>query len=509
MQICYTKTKRRKIMNAKRFLSAALAAVQMSLLLAACGDTTPESNPADDTAAVQETTAPAETNPLTEEEKRALVKDDLPEKKFDGREYTVVTMDDTKADYVVDGENAQLLNDSIYARNRTVIERFNVKLGAVTYADRKKCRAAVQQVFKAGDAAAFDIVAYNMVDNSANAVAGMYHNLYDVPYINFDKPWWGESNMDGLTVNGKAFMALGDLSINTVNNVWAHLYNKDMAEDLNIENLYDVVRRGDWTIDYVKTLARTAYKDVNGDGVRNTGDTFGLGIASTSAFNVYLWSFDNPIISKDAGTPVFTLKTDKAASIFTVITELYSDTVGVIPCIGKDYSSTDHKPEFQSSQLLILAGAFKVLANLAGDSDFSIGILPYPKWDTNQEQYATILGGGSDAIGITLLETGENLEFIGIITEALCAESYKQTVPVYFDVMLKSRYADEPDDAEMIQLIMDSRVSDLGYIYDYWKGAAFWLQDLVKAGNSNFVSHYESKWPAAQTYYEKVLAIFK
>ncbi len=495
-------------MNAKRFLAAALAAVQMSLLLAACGDTTPESNPADDTAAVQETTAPVETAPPTEAEKRAMIADDLPEKNFNGREYTVVTLNDTKTDYVVDGENAQPLNDSVYARNRTVIERYNIKLSAVTYADRKKARAAVQQVFKGGDAGAFDIVSYNMVDNSANAVAGMYHDLYSVPYINFDKPWWGDSNVEDLTVNGKAFMALGDLSINTLTRTYTYLYNKDMATNLNIENLYDVVRRGDWTIDYVKSLAQTAYKDVNGDGIQNEGDNFGHLSKIGSQVNTYIWAFDCKIISKDAGTPVYTIKTDKYPSIVETIVNMYNDDTNYMFTLpSTDSRSTE--VVFANGNYLFATQTFRNLINLAGSADFNIGILPYPKWDTNQEKYLTMLDGGADAIGITLLETGENLEFVGLITEALCAESYKQTVPVYYDVMLKSRYADEPDDAEMIDLVMNGRVYDLGYVYDYWKGAAFWLQDMAKANNPNAMSYMESKWPAAENYYNKVLDIFK
>jgi hypothetical protein len=112
-------------------------------------------------------------------------------------------------------------------------------------------------------------------------------------------------------------------------------------------------------------------------------------------------------------------------------------------------------------------------------------------------------------VGVTLLETGEELEFIGIITEALCAESYKQVYPVYYDIMLKNRYADQPDDAEMIQLVMDGRVYDLGYVYDNWMAAGFWMQNFAQSNNTNVSSYMKKAWPAAQKYYDKVLDLFK
>ena len=170
---------------------------------------------------------------------------------------------------------------------------------------------------------------------------------------------------------------------------------------------------------------------------------------------------------------------------------------------------TSHEVEFANGNMLLLTGGFGKLAEMAGTTDFTIGVLPYPKWDTDQKEYLTMVDGGADTIGITLLETGEELEFIGLITEALCAESYKQVYPVYYDIMLKNRYADQPDDAEMIQLVMDGRVYDLGYVYDNWMAAGFWMQTFAQNNNTNVASYMKKAWPAAQKYYDKVLDLFQ
>ena len=52
-------------------------------------------------------------------------------------------------------------------------------------------------------------------------------------------------------------------------------------------------------IDYVKELIAAAYRDVNGDGVRSSGDILGLSSYAGSDVNTYLWAFGNHIIQKD------------------------------------------------------------------------------------------------------------------------------------------------------------------------------------------------------------------
>jgi len=173
-------------------------------------------------------------------------------------------------------------------------------------------------------------------------------------------------------------------------------------------------------------------------------------------------------------------------------------------------NSKDHIQIFNNGQALLRTGGFGNLPTLVGEVDFEIGVLPYPKWDEEQKEYYSQVGGSAESMGISIVESDEETAIIGLITEALCAESYKQVIPVYYDMMLKNRYADMPDDAEMMDLIVDSRIYDLGFIYDNWQGAGFWMQTLVGANNTNFASFYSSKWPAAEKYYtDKVLALFE
>jgi len=497
----------------KKVLAIILAALQLCFVLAACSNS---NAPADtdpvaesDSKKADETTAAPETEPLTEAEKRALVDDELPDDKtFGGREYTVLTTKSREKLYVVEEQTGVTLDDAIYDRNITVENDYQVKIKDFLLADRHACRAAIQQACSSGDTEAFDLVSYHMVDNSANAVAGLYLNWHDIPYIDFEKPWWSDSNLEDLTINDKCFIALGDVVISAVRGTWCYLVNKDMAKDAGVEDLYQLARDGKWTLDKAGEIIDQVYRDTNANGSPDLGDTFGIAAYIGSPMNTYLWACDNPIIHKDdQGTPQYTLYTDKLPDIVAKVVEMHSVKPGAYKCSGAD--TTSHQKLFESGGSLFLNGTLYDMILRSSVSDFSCGLIPYPKFDEAQTEYYTMIDGGADSMGVALIESGEDVAFIGLITEALCAESYKQVYPVFYDSMLKGRYADMPEDAEMIDIIVNGRVFDIGYIYDNWFGAGFWMQNLVSAGNTNVASYYESRWSSVEDYYDTVLDIFE
>jgi hypothetical protein len=79
-------------------------------------------------------------------------------------------------------------------------------------------------------------------------------------------------------------------------------------------------------------------------------------------------------------------------------------------------------------------------------------------------------------------------------------------LPAYFEVAMKSRTADAPEDAEMLQLIADTRTIGTAYAY----GLTFnnIIADVV--GTSNEISSYLSKQErAASKALDKLIATFE
>lgn len=476
--------------------------------LAGCAENS-ETNSGSDTtvetaAADTETETEAET---TELEARQAISDDLPDNDFSGRDFIVLTSDNSDIEkYIaVDELNGEGVNDAVYSRNLTVAERFNAKVACNFVASYDTCGSMVQKAVTSGDEESFQLIQYHVVSNSGNVLKGMYMNWYDLPHINFDKPWWSDSNENDLTVNGRCYLAMGDFALTTVSYTYCVYYDKDKIKSYpEIEDLYTVVKEGRWTLDYQRKIAEIAYSDTNGDGIEDEDDYYGFYTDAQSNINTYLWSCDNQIFTKNSdGEMVFSYYSEHLLDVYEKCYELLNETVGA--GYKKDHNSGIDK--FAKYGALTANGQLKHAITTLTDFNDEYGILPYPKYDEAQAEYKTMVDGGHEAMAVGKQMT--DLEFIGTMTEVLCAESYKQVLPAFYDVCLKQRYASSAEDAEMIDLCVDSRVFDFGYVYDNWSGVSFLFQDyLASDQHQDITSIYQKREKVVTKYYEKVLDLF-
>ena len=86
-----------------------------------------------------------------------------------------------------------------------------------------------------------------------------------------------------------------------------------------------------------------------------------------------------------------------------------------------------------------------------------------PKLDEQQENYINCCTDMLWAMPKTLV--GDNAERAAVIIEAFQCYNYNHMLPVYFEGALKARIADSPDDAEMMQIIADTRAISFAFTY--------------------------------------------
>lgn len=265
--------------------------------------------------------------------------------------------------------------------------------------------------------------------------------------------------------------------------------------------IYSIVKEGKWTLDKLKTIAEMAYSDKNGNGQMDEDDYYGFTTDRQSNVNAYLWAFGGKIFEKNSnGVMENVYYNDHLVDIFDVIDDLVNNTVGV-------YSDFEHgvgEVMFLKGQTLFTNSALLFALSL-GDYENEYGIVPMPKYDEAQEEYVTMADGAHP--GIAIPKTIEDTEFVGVMLEALAAENYKTVMPAYYDVCLKTRYTSSPNDAEMIDLAVDSCVFDFGYIYDNWSGVSFYPQRILER-NKNITSYYKISEKIVTRYYNQVLAMF-
>ena len=498
----------------RRFFALILALVTvLAAVCTGCSQSTenaqtPTASEADASAAAQpgEENAAAEPEPDDPFASRQAEKDDLPEADFGGRDFIVVGSDEEGFGVYITTEelNGEGVNDAIYKRNLTVEERFNAKTvyyGVDTYGN---VATLIAKTVKAGDGDSFDMIQYHVVSSGGNAAKGYYLNWYDIPNVDFSRNWWSASNVEDLTINGKCFIAMGDFALSTVGRSYVMLYDRDEAKNYQLEDFYAVVKEGRWTLDALQTVCGQVYTDKNGDGVENEGDYYGMGTDLYSNLNTYYWSTGNLIFSRgDSGELEYHYYSEHLVDAYDKCWSLINETAGI-------YTEGKHKAGmrlFSEYGCLLCNAYLDGTISFLADFEHDYGVIPYPKYDEAQEKYRTMVDGNHEAMSV--LVTEPDLEFVGTMAEVLCAESYKQVMPAYFDVCLKQRYAASPADAEMMDLCVKARVFDLGYVYDNWNGASFWFQSmLADASHPDMASYYQKHAKVVEKYYSKVVKLF-
>ncbi len=444
---------------------------------------------------------------LTDKEKRQLISDDLPEVTFDGAEIRFLTYSD--ADYTqeisVDDLNGEACNDAIYNRNLTVEKRFDVKIKGIS--DSAPWSKA-GEVAKAGTddyhvIGFFDYLAYVPINSEALL------NWCDVPHVNLEKPWHNQLSNDDSTINGKLYGITSDLAITSLTYTIAIFMDIPLAENYGYttDDIYNTVKEGKWTIDYFTDIISSMYVDRDGNGNRDVTDIYGFGYVTMNPADVWLTAFDQKICQpNDEGGIDILFMSDKTVSILDKLLDMHMNNPGFI-----EYTSNGiyyEEKAFKSGNLVFAPLRFNAAFAQLRDMENSYTILPYPKWDENQERYLTKADDKFTLFGIPT-SVYDQLDFIGTIYEALSAESYKTVFPVYYDTALKGKYSADETTAEMVDIIFSGRLFDFSFQFgeSVFARIPYMIRDMLADQTNTLASTYKAKEKAVTKSLTKMIEV--
>ena len=434
---------------------------------------------------------------------RAAVADGLEDNDFGGKTFRIVTH--RPQDFIVEDDQVNkgdLIKDATAERNKRVEDRFNCKVDVVYTAGYQDMNTYVSKNVLSG-ADEFDLLCAHTASVGSLVTKNLFLNWYDIPHVDFSKPWWPADNTDELTYDGKCVVAISDFSFSSIYYSYVMYFNKTLANTYDLGNLYKLALDGKWTYDVFYEMIKDIYIDQDGDGKQSDGDFYGYSQIHGLPVGQWLWAFDNPTTKKDAdGIPQIAVKTDKINNIVTRIYDLLYNTQGVYYDLkdGETYGAQmflDRKAIFTTH--IINAALGSGLRNFEDD----YGILPVPKYDENQKDYFALPGG--EHTSMVIPKTIKDKEFVGTVIEALSAESYKTIVPTFYEIALKTRYLRDSESKLVLDMVIDSRTFEFGYMYGGFEGFGFLLENMMKSGNNNFESAYQKKYNTAKLHYKKVV----
>ncbi len=332
----------------------------------------------------------------------------------------------------------------------------------------------------------------------------LFLNWYDIEHIDFTKPWWYASNSNELTYNGKNCIAISHMNYSAVGGAYCMYFNKNLAASYELGDLYSIVLDGKWTFDKVTEMVKGIYTD-DGNDERDANDFYGFTQGAGTQMNAYLWAFDNPIVTPDEeGVPQISVKTDKIDSIVQDIYDFCYNNDGVYydPTLTNEKSIAPSL--FYLKKAIFMQGSVYGAANQSmRDFEDEYGMLPMPKYTEEQTSYKTMVGGHHSCLAVP--KTCKDTEFVGIIVEALSAESWKTITPTLYEIALKTRYLRDSESKIVMDMIIEGTTFDFGSVYDNWKGFAFMISRMIDSNQSNFQSYYDKQFKSARLHYKQIV----
>lgn len=485
-------------------ITALMLLAAMLVSMAACqNDTEKETPPVTDT-----------TNAVTktETETSVFVDDDLPALDYDGRTANFYIGDYMNAfwdDFYAESSNGERINDAIYDSIQAINERLNVSV--THYQDSfnwpvtdhvKRITTSIQ----AGDNS-FDVL-FSVTNFISEQLTSPYFvSLADVPHVDLSKPWYNQSIPDALPGDDTWFI-IGDAGLGNIKHTFCVYFNSDLIAANGIDNdLYAMVDDGTWTLDAFTTIATQGYVDANGDDKQDPEDSYGLTFGDANKLLGFYPALGVTIVGiSDTG---YTLEYGSERAVNVI--EKMCDLVHLNDSVAPIYGNTADHPEWQVAtgggnyaSTNFIAGKALMSCSLICDAvtimpeiDFDCGILPYPKYDEEQQNYQSFLQRSC----YSLIPTTADTEFSGALLEAWSSQAYRKITPEYFETALKTRYSQDSDSSRMFDLIRGSITYDPGEIFGtYIDSASGLFRSAIADNKSNWVSQIksnETKWQTA------------
>lgn len=472
-------------MKTKRILSLLLAALMLAPVFASCDQDTPDTPNIPD---VPDST-PADTEP--EDTGLVLGKTDL-----GGAELRVMGLSaDTNFGYYAttdiwrEEDSADAYEAAVYNRVQDCINKYNF---TVTYQDDSSPINAVASMVSGG-LDQVDLVFHGWSGMFIASKGGHLLDLREIPTIDLSQAWWDQNANTELSIANRLFYTTGEITAIDDRCTRALYFNKDLAAAKNLESPYELVANNQWTFDKFAQMCRDVYEDVDGGGTLDEDDIVGM-FFEDYQFAYLMTAAEEKYANLDeTGKPVYTWLQDSDAvtKMETIAGFFVEDNTTFSVYNYTSFGSFGNKwtyarSKFAAGKHLFSLGGALVISEFA-DMEQSFGIVPMPKWNSDQSRYYHIVETSCPMYGIPNSKT--DATDIGYMLEYFAWEGMTTVTPTYKERMLKRRYAQDTESADMLDLIYASKCFDIGYVGN-WSGVVTQAAANIKAGRIPKMSSY-------------------
>ncbi len=454
-----------------KILSLLLAVIMCTCAFVGCKDD------------IEEETADSEIETLAEGS------NELEARNFGGKEFRILDANDYPSMHINFAEDmdGNAVEQALYKRDVYIEGRNNVDI-VYTQIENIKNEGitAFTNAYDGGERLYDLVITTASEDNGGRsrfptlATTGRFTNLRALPTLDLDQKWWSKEMNEAISLGGKMYFTTGDIMASVYDAPMAVFANKDLLAENKIEDdLYQKVKDGEWTLEYMAGITKNLNRDKNYDNIFSAADDF-FGVVAqpnrmTAVGLLVGMGYSNSYIS---GTDIVI---NDDVETLTNMCAAIKNTLGTITVNKADeVINTTFKKGNAVFLVHLVQSANHDLRDMA--SDFMV--LPMPKSNVTQETYRSYINGWVDCfVGVPSFsaDTADEADFYGYMLEVMARASYDIVRPVAFDQVVMLQSTRDPEAVEMLEIIYNTLYLDFQGIYDFGD-YGYVIQDHVFKG---------------------------
>lgn len=452
-----------------------------------------------------------------------LQQDENPFKDIDLEEQTITVMClsttegtmkiNSYSDLKADELTGDPVNDAVYERNQNIEGLLNCNLevyemGTFGASGTINVGSDLKNNLLAGNPDGIYAGFVNGISLSALISGEVLYNLNDIDSLGLDNEWWYKNANDSMVINNKLFAATGDFSVRGLVSMTSIFFNKTLLNRYEqLENPYDLVRSGKWTIDKLTEYANVM-TEIGGDGTLDVDDQ--VGFVSEWGSGYYYVSAAGIRAYENNGTDVvFGMNNENAQQMVTKISQLLTNkqvSKIVADHYGDNYSAAGVLSYFGDNKIAFYSHNIYDALELR-DMEAEFGMLPLPKLNEAQTDYYSISNRYFSSYALIPLASPD-AEISGIILNALSYYGNKLLREAVYDRSFRSlKLLRDEDSVEMFELIINTQIQDMGLFYT--SKAYSLISGITKSNPGSFVSTVNKNINTIQGEISSMLAIYK
>ena len=411
-----------------------------------------------------------------------------------GKELCICTASDSAAAQdLFAQENDAMQGEPIYDAVRKREKILRTEYGITTALVEKNTAtqsayAYLSRGIKAGDAA-FDCLVTDGTTAYALAQQGMLCDFSEIDSLDLERDFWESAVQRQLTLGGAVYFLTGDFTSYDDRATQLIAFSKELwsqyADLLGCDTPYTLVESGDWTLPAMLSAAELVASQrhaTDADGAR-----YGCAVTDASLSGFLLGADVHIVSANAAGEQSLCFPGARTDTAWNQLMQFF--TSGAV--VNRSAVSDFKMDAFQNGRTLFYTDTIGgIIAMRALRSDFSFGILPYPKLDSAQSGYFAA-SDSSEAVFLCMPLSCADSEKVGQALSVFAYVSSQTLTPAFYEKVLYGASVRDEESEPMLRLILANKQYDLG-LWRNFGGFSDALRSAAKEKKENISAVYRS-----------------